>query len=620
MKNYSILAAALSFAVIISCQKEISENQQIIITPDNKLDSITLYTGNSRSKTSVSGMDIVWSADDKIDIFSNADDYSTAYPLSASEVNGNAAKFTGEVAKGTTDFYAVYPSGFATSVSAGQIGITVPTNQTPKADSFGEEMNVSVAKGTKTIGNPQVNGVAFHNVCSYLKFTVPSYIPNLNKVEVTCDRAIAGSTTINYAALESGTGTIIESGSEKTITMEGSFAAGSTFWFVLTPGDVNSLTINMTTADGDQWTRRSTKAFTLNIGTPKNLGTIDFVPALESASAIHTKSGETLTGTEVNVNLGFLPSQMSSISAVNLSITNSSGIIVRTYASGTPITNSATIPADSSWPYLPQDNYTISGTYTINGTTKNFAQTSFTSPAPTFTVNTPLAHTSYDTYYNNGNLNNANAANREDGSTIYGISNNGVTISSEILTKYASLASGYSYTIDGKAASEGNNANQTWAAHDVVALFTFDGVEMASAALTCYVTGVPYRCSNFIEESGNWTASDSAIKFNDLGIHFYSSAGNPKVTYKQNFIFPNYTQISVSAQFYIEAKWLTEDYTLRFFFGRNIIPYNDDGAPPRTLSLNCEVNENITMSGTYDYSLPNNSIDAYIGNISVLYR
>ena len=63
MKNYSILAAALSFAVIISCQKEISENQQIIITPDNKLDSITLYTGNSRSKTSVSGMDIVLTID-----------------------------------------------------------------------------------------------------------------------------------------------------------------------------------------------------------------------------------------------------------------------------------------------------------------------------------------------------------------------------------------------------------------------------------------------------------------------------------------------------------------------------------------------------------------------------
>ena len=68
MKNYSILAAALSFAVIISCQKEISENQQIIITPDNKLDSITLYTGYSRSKTSVNGMDIIWSADDKIDM------------------------------------------------------------------------------------------------------------------------------------------------------------------------------------------------------------------------------------------------------------------------------------------------------------------------------------------------------------------------------------------------------------------------------------------------------------------------------------------------------------------------------------------------------------------------
>ena len=418
------------------------------------------------------------------------------------------------------------------------INITVPTNQTPKVNSFGEGMNISVAKGTKKLGDPQVKGVAFHNVCSYLKFTVPSYIPNVNRVDVTCDRNIAGSTTINYEALGSDKDTVIGSGSEKTITMEGSFAEGSTFWFVLTPGVVNSLTINLTTADGSHWTRTSTKTFTLNIGTPKNLGTIDF--ALTNASAIHTTDtdGETLNGTEVKVNLGIISSLMSSVTAVNLQVANSSGEVVRTYIRNyndlDKLTdNSVTFPTNSDWPYLPRGTYTISGTYTIDGTIKNFAQTSFISPKPEFIVNTPSAHTSYDTYKKSG----ADAANAEDGSTIYKIINTGVKISEKILTKdkYASLKEGYSYTIDdGNKAEEGDNANQSWGAHKVVAKYTFDGVTMSSPELTCNVTGLPYK--------------------NDFQSNFSGWYGNNKLDIKSGGLeIPAKAGYAISPEFYVPA-------------------------------------------------------------------
>ena len=618
MKLYGILtAAAIILPAFASCNKEISESGPV---DKIRLEPISLST--SDTKTSVHGNEIWWTPSDKIAVFSNIGNYLTPYSLSATSVEGSNAVFAGEVGEGTKDFYAIYPYSVAVSAAGGLINITVPVDQTPKAGSFGEGMNISIAKGTKTPGIPQVREVAFHNVCSYLKFTVPSYISNVNRVDVTCDRDIAGSTTVNYANLESGSGTVIGPGESNTVSMSGPFAPGSTFWFVLTPGKVNSLTIKLSTGDGKNWTRTSSKSFTLNIGQPKNLGIIDFVPTLQ-ASAEHTKNKDGyLTGTEVNVNLNLPENLMKDVSNVSLKVVSkddkivNDGPIVWEYTLDNVSKNSITISSDN-WPYLPQGVYTVSGTYKTGKRTVPFVSADFTSPAPEFSVNTPSAHTSYDTYKTSG----ADEANKEDGSTIYiSKENNGVTISSEILTKYASLASGYSYTIDGKAASEGNNANQTWAAHDVVALFTFDGVEMASAALTCYVTGVPYRCSNFIEESGNWTASDNAIKFNNLGIHFYSSAGNPKVTYKQNFIFPNYTQISVSAQFYIEAQWPTEDCVLCFSFGRYEILYKDNGALPKQRTLNCEVNGNITMSGTFDYPLPNNSTDAYIGNISVLYR
>lgn len=503
MKKYSIFAVALSLAAIVSCQKEISENQQTTITPEIELESITLCTGDSQSKTSVNGQNIFWTAGDEIDIFSNVDGYLNAYPLSTieNEVNGNAAKFSGKVAKGTTDFYAVYPSGSATGASTGLINITVPTNQTPKEDSFGEEMNISVAKGTKKLGNPQVKGVAFHNVCSYLKFTVPSYITNVNRVDVTCDRNIAGSTTVNYANLESGSGTVTGPGESNTVSMSSdSFAPGSTFWFVLTPGKVNSLTIKLSTKDGKNWTRTSSKPFTLNIGQPKNLGIIDFVPTLK-ASAEHKKDNKGfLEGTEVTVNLNLPENLMKDVSNVSLKVVSKDGKIVNDgpivweYTLDNVSKNSFTISSDN-WPYLPKGEYTVSGTYKTGERTVPFVSADFTSPAPEFSVNTPSAHTSYDTYYNNGNYKNAAAANAEDGSTIFGISHNGVTISEDILKKYASLigeGGGYSYTIDNNPATAGDNANLTYGAHDVVATYVFDGVSKSSTAHTCHVTGLPF--------------------------------------------------------------------------------------------------------------------------------
>lgn len=633
MKKYSIFAAALSLAAIVSCQKEISENQQTTITPEIELESITLCTGDSQSKTSVSGNNIFWTADDKIDIFSNADGYSKAYPLSVSEVNinnRNAAKFIGEVVKGTTNFYAVYPSGFATVASTDLINITVPTNQTPKENSFGEEMNISVAEGTKTPGNPQVDGVTFHNVCSYLKFTVPSYITNVNRVDVTCDnRNIAGSTTVNYANLKRGSGTVTGYGTSNTVSMSvksGSFAPGGTFWFVLTPGEVKKLTIKLYTEDGKNWTRTSSKPFTLNIGQPKNLGTIDF--ALTDARAIHTTDtdGKTLTGTEVKVSLGIISSLMSSVTAVNLQVANSSGKVVRTYNySGKLTDNFVTIPADSDWPYLPQGNYTISGTYTIDKTIKNFAQTSFISPKPEFIVNTPSAHTSYDTYKKSG----ANAANAEDGSTIY-ISNKGVTISDKILNN-DNYASGYSYTIDGSEYetldANGNPTNLSWDRHDVVAKFTFDGVTVTFPACTCHVTGLPYHAPSNSTFKKNWSVTQGKnTSVNDQNMVLRSGIGSREVpTVNCNpFHIPSKIYCNINGNYTLVSKQVGIWYTTTFKLllnGTEVVTKEGGRTNSKQYPLykDIELSSSANFSATSSYVLGEN-VYATIESFNIVYK
>lgn len=537
MKLYGILAAAaIILPAFASCNKEISESG-----PVDKIRLEPIFLSTSDTKTSVHGNEIWWTLSDKIAVFSNIGNYLTPYSLSATSVEGSKAVFAGEVGEGTTDFYAIYPYSVAVSAAGGLIDITVPVDQTPKAGSFGEGMNISIAKGTKKPGIPQVAGVAFHNVCSYLKFTVPSYISNVNRVDVTCDRKIAGSTTVNYANLERGSGTVTGPGESNTVSMSGSFAPGSTFWFVLTPGTVNSLTIKLSTGDGKNWTRTSSKSFTLKIGQPKNLGIIDFVPTLQ-ASAAHTKDKDGyLAGTEVKVDLGLPENLMKDVSNVSLKVVSkedkivNDGPIVWESTLDNVSSNSITISSDN-WPYLPQGEYTVSGTYKTGKRTVPFVSADFTSPAPEFSVNTPSAYTNYNTYKTSG----ADAANGQDGSTIFGISNNGVTISSDILSKYASLigVGGYSYTIDGTPVTAGDHANQSWKAHDVVAKFTFDGVTVESPALTCHVTGLPYTAAP-PTNSGKHPWSGSANSWESSYVRIHNS------TITQTFHIPSNINISV---------------------------------------------------------------------------
>ena len=191
----------------------------------------------------------------------------------------------------------------------------------------------------------------------------------------------------------------------------------------------------------------------------------------------------------------------------------------------------------SDWPYLPQGNYILKGTASQNGVEVHLEEKSITvDDEPTFTVNTPSAHTSYNTYLSSG----ATAANNEDGSTIYGITNNGVKISNNILqnANYSSLIGGYTYFIDEKQVYEVNQANQTWAPHEIKAKYTFDGVTAASAPLTCNVTGLPYKSqtptqTNWTGNAGKWESSQVILSNQTIQIKFYTPIDcNIKIDYK----------------------------------------------------------------------------------------
>lgn len=544
MNTSRLFTIAAAAAVAASCAKEeYTGNSSEILMEPMSIEAAAY----PETRTALDGKEVIWTEGDRIAVYSDID-LSTGYIFAAEGINGSSARFSGEVPYGTGHFFAVYPPERVVSASAEGVTVNIPADQTPAEGSFAEEMNVSLAEGTKTPGLEDVGTLTFENLCSYVKFTVPAYVEDVSSVKISSAGPLAGD-------FSSGSSSIVANGSS-SITMNGSFGAGKTFIFVIAPGSVSNFSIEITGSKGS-WTRTVSKGFSAKAGTPVNLGTVDFKQAELSATASHVYDGATLVGTDLDVDL-HLDGFTNYASDLRFDV-KKAGSTVRSYSSaslaGSKVSLSGTAYAD--YPYLPQGEYTIEGSYTRpDGNTQSISG-SFTVPAPTFRVNAPVATTSYDTYLNSG----AAAANAQDGSTIYGIAGNGVSISEAILTKYASLTSGYSFTIDGNAASAGDNANQTWAPHEVVAKYTFDGVTTASSALTCYVTGIPFNDSSIVPGNySSWSSSNATISTGSIQLKGEASGAKCGYVCTPKIVSPKAIDVTVTVKAKSSAK-LSSSYS-----------------------------------------------------------
>lgn len=469
-----ILASAVCM-IAASCHKDayIESGNQIAN------ESLIISTGE-QTKTSLNGSDIYWSSDDVIAVFDNA---NTKNSFSAVSTNGSQAEFSGKVTKGTTMIYAVYPYNLATAANGSTLSVTIPVEQTSKDGSFAEEHNISVAKAEKTPNVETIDGIKFKNVCALLKFTVPSYLSDVKKVTVSSNTVIAGDMTIDYSG-EVPTCTVSTEGS-KSISMTGTYAAGSTFWFVLAPVNLDGINVNVETSKG-VYSMSTESKFEMTAGNYRNLGTLNLSPAsIINATAAHTYSNGTLTGTEVSVNLGMPETTAAYITKLELQIKNSNGTVVRSISKDSA-SSIETIPADAAWPYLPKGKYTISGTYTLSGMTeKSIGEISLViDESPVFEMKSITAYTSYDKYLAEGGA----AANNLDGSTIYNVGAT-ITVSDAILNNanYPSL----SITDNGTQVAKGNLSGRSWGKHTIKASYTLDGVTVSKSA-DVHVTGLPY--------------------------------------------------------------------------------------------------------------------------------
>lgn len=215
-----------------------------------------------------------------------------------------------------------------------------------------------------------------------------------------------------------------------------------------------------------------------------------------NATAEHTtdQSGH-LNGTKVSLSFGDLSNvPLSLITNWKATLVNEAGEVVRSYSTS-DFSSTEKMTIENDWPYLPQGDYTLKYSYTIDGNevneeaTANEAKT-VTMPLPTFNAEVS-AQTSYSVFQSQG----AAAANETDGSGIFNISLT-TNIAPDILgnEKYAALLS-TTYSLDsGESSTEKSPVfqNLQWGKRTLTVFVEFDK-SYSTSSIECNVTGIPYK-------------------------------------------------------------------------------------------------------------------------------
>lgn len=279
-----------------------------------------------------------------------------------------------------------------------------------------------------------------------------------------------------------------------------------------------------------------------------------------NAVAEHTtdESGY-LNGTKVSLSFGDLSNvPLSLISNWKATLVNATGEIVRSYTTNN-FTSTGDMAVENDWSYLPQGNYTLRYSYTIDGNEVSEEATAIeaktvTMPLPTFEA-AVSAQTSYSVYTSQG----AAAANETDGSGIFDIATT-TTISPDILNneKYRDLLS-ITYSLDsGESSTEESPVfqNLQWGQHKLTVSVSFDGVS-ASSSTVCEVTGIPYSFNFYKNESAlnnsSWTKVNVKYTNNKCTIQYDGSNG---YLISPNFHIPTPLSVDYSIQAQYYRAWL----------------------------------------------------------------
>ena len=288
------------------------------------------------------------------------------------------------------------------------------------------------------------------------------------------------------------------------------------------------------------------------------LSSVPFTPSVNNiiASAKHTDtngdaSGGDLNGTDLKIDEASIPSNVKSNCTFTLN--NSNGDTIHSFTSLQFVGADAT----DGWPYLPQGDYTLIATATMENGTKVSSKTTIEVPAPSITPTVSLGNTSYTSYdkyagpdagngisklINGDKSQGTIGANDCQPETLYapsvvigGIHTNLLTNSnySKKIAFYLDSGSQNAKTdeystpeISGNTFRGRDFTSLSWGSHTLTASFTFEGIPATfNGSKTHHITGLPYDLSK-APQTDKWTLSGGTAEWDNNYIHLNHATEN----------------------------------------------------------------------------------------------
>lgn len=188
-------------------------------------------TPEAETKTSLNGLQVLWSAEDKIKVFNAANPGGVVFSLKAESAGQSVGEFTGDIIGGDGPFYAVYPAGAAGTLTGDAVSIAVPQTQTLTSGSFGNGANIAVAKV-----NNLSEDLSFKNVLGAVCIQL-SGTTDVSRIRIQTKGAerLWGSGTV---AMSEGTPTLtLDAGTTDNQILEATGAASGTAFYLMLPPD-----------------------------------------------------------------------------------------------------------------------------------------------------------------------------------------------------------------------------------------------------------------------------------------------------------------------------------------------------------------------------------------------
>lgn len=207
------------------------------------------------TKTSLSGTSVHWSAGDQVAAFVN----NVAHNSTSTEIlSATSARFTfSDLEAGATVQYAVYPASAVVGPYAEGAIVSVPSEQTAKADSFDEGAAVAIAGGA---ASPMV----FRNICGFLAFTFKdSDAASVASIRIIANEPMTGQADVDW---NGGNPTVAPSTTKSLngVKLSGTFQSGKTYYVAVFPRtSYTGLTIKITRNDGYVTTYTNSTPLTL---------------------------------------------------------------------------------------------------------------------------------------------------------------------------------------------------------------------------------------------------------------------------------------------------------------------------------------------------------------------